>query len=622
MDHDDERAASTEGSDGARRTGAQPGAARLTRRGFLGTAAAAGTAAVAFGALTGGADATPAGPATGPVPFPTPPVQGTTFDTTLLPGKPGAGGYRHLYEAAGEPTLPRTDLCAAAPGGRLRPLLSFGHLTDMHLIDAQSPARVEFLDRYDDPGSPYAAFLPFQSVYRGWEMLTTQVADAMVASMNRVGRGPVTGTRLAFSIATGDNADNTQYNELRWQIDLLDGETVRPDSGDYTKYEGVADRTVWSPYYWHPDGPPPNQTPDYPTARYGFPTVPGLLDACRQPFKATGLATPWFTAFGNHDGLVQGNLPGNALFNAVATGSTKIVDLPPNTDIIALAQGLQTGSLSALQTLFSGPSRTVTADPNRRLLNRVETVAEYFKTTGRPHGHGYTKQNLADETAYYGFDRGVVRGIVLDTVNPYGGADGSIDSTQLAWLTAELTAGSRRYLDESGQWVTGTATRDRLFVLFSHHTIATMTNLVGAGRVGGSDLLQLLLRFPNVVLWVNGHTHKNQVTPHPRTAPAATAAPGGFWEVNTAAHVDWPQQSRILELADNGNGTMSIFSTIIDHAAPYRSVRPLTSRMGLASLARELSANDYQEPDVRDARRGEVDDRNVQLLVPSPFPLS
>ena len=54
-------------------------------------------------------------------------------------------------------------------------------------------------------------------------MLTAQVAEAMVQAINRVRRAPVTGLPLSFTISTGGNVDNTQHNELRWQIDLLDG---------------------------------------------------------------------------------------------------------------------------------------------------------------------------------------------------------------------------------------------------------------------------------------------------------------------------------------------------------------------------------------------------------------
>jgi hypothetical protein len=129
-----------------------------------------------------------------------------------------------------------------------------------------------------------------------------------------------------------------------------------------------------------------------------------------------------------------------------------------------------------------------------------------------------------------------------------------------------------------------------------------------------------LLRFPNAVLWVNGHTHRNTVIPH--RAPAG----GGFWEVNTAAHIDWPQQSRVIELVDNQDGTLSIFGTILDMAAPASNRGRLDSPTALAALARELAGNDWQSRarpiPGEDGRRGSVQHRNVELLLPSPFQLN
>src|SRR5262249_27243290 len=155
----------------------------------------------------------------------------------------------------------------------------------------------------DDPDSPFASVLPFQASYRAQEMLTPHVAEATIRALRRVGHGPVTGLPLAFTITTGDNVDNTQYNELRWQIDLLDGHRIVPDSGALPPYEGAAARTPYAPRYWPPAGPPAGAAPDLPTSRYGFPHVPGLLDACRHPFNAKGLGMPWLSVFGNHDGL-------------------------------------------------------------------------------------------------------------------------------------------------------------------------------------------------------------------------------------------------------------------------------------------------------------------------------
>jgi hypothetical protein len=160
--------------------------------------------------------------------------------------------------------------------------------------------------------------------------------------------------------------------------------------------------------------------------------------------------------------------------------------------------------------------------------------------------------------------------------------------------------------------------RDRLVIVFSHHTIETMTNRIVFAedpqpRVLGPQVRDLLLEFPNVVAWVNGHTHRNKVTPYTR------ADGGGFWQINTAAHVDFPCQSRLLELVDNADGTLSIFGTLLDPAAPLSYGGRLDSTSTLASLARELSANDPQ--DRTDSARGAIEDRNVELLVKAPFVL-
>ncbi|GCD94450.1 TIGR03767 family metallophosphoesterase [Embleya hyalina] len=553
---------------------------------------------------------------------------GTTLERTLVLGPPGPGGYRKVVAGPGEPHLLRSELVPGGGSGdkaKRRSLVAFTQLTDIHIQDAQSTARVDFLDRHSDKDQPFAKLLPFQSAYRPQEVLTAQIAEAMVQSLNRIGKGPALGAPLAFTICTGDNTDNIQFNELRWYIDVLDGgRKVTPDSGDRNRYEGPMDAVAYHERYWHPDGTPPGQKDDVPRAQYGYPTVPGLLDACRRPFDATGLKTPWYSAYGNHDGLVQGNLPVSELLGKVAVGDEKVLDISPGQTVVALALGLQSGKPDALAALLAGPKRKVTADPDRRLVDRAETIREHFNTTGLPKGHGFTQQNLDTKTAYYTFDQGPVRCLVLDTVNSYGSDSGCLDPTQFAWLEDQLVKGSSSHLDERGGVVRGTG-QDRLFVLFSHHTIETMTNkTVPAGepaRILGPQVLALLLRFPNVVLWVNGHTHDNKVKPYPR--PAGSAVPGGFWEINTASHIDWPSQARIVEIADNANGTLSIFGTIIDSAGPESHGNKLDSPLALAALARELAGNDWQErdrPDPKvDGRRGRLEDRNVELLVPAPF---
>ena len=196
---------------------------------------------------------------------------------------------------------------------------------------------------------------------------------------------------------------------------------------------------------------------------------------------------------------------------------------------------------------------------------------------------------------------------MLDTVNPHGGWQGSLDATQLGWLEAELTACAARPV-----------------VLFSHHPLETLVNdrrPPGADRRVLADELRDVLLGPPMRGRLGERAHARA---RDHRGPPERRTRAGFWQVTTASHIDWPQQARIIELLETDRG-LAIACTVID-----RRRRPATAGQGpvspadLAALARELAANDWQ---VRDqitadggAGAGTAADRNVVLAIEWPRP--
>jgi len=584
--------------------------AGLTRRQFLKAAGIVGaTSAFQLSALAGvldGAFADPGG-------------AGTTLAQTIR--LLSASGYSKLGYAPGEPFLVREDLGAGALSTRTqtrRSLLYIGHHSDTHVLDAQSPARLE-------PGDILYR-LGAGSAFRPNETLTVQVLDQMIRATNGLTHSTVTGAPMAFCLITGDLTDSNTAAEHRWLIDTYDGREVTPNTGG-PGYEGVQ---VWSevPWAYHPEG-----GVDDPYLGRGFPTLPGLLDAATAPVDATGVAVPWYAVFGNHDLIWQGTV-GRLLAGDILSESKR---KPTDLGVLVQLGMVATWRISRdvisrwWNDLYRPGTRIVTPDPQaRRMIQPAEFMAGMFDTDPAPGplGHGFDDDNLSSGRTWWARNEGPCRIIGMDSCNHFTGSEGSITTVQYNWLESELMAASTRYYDDAGNLVHNPAGTDRLILLFSHHNSWTMTNTAfdpaqPFPRRFGWDVVDLIRRFPNVVAWINGHSHENRINAH-----ANPFEPGaGFWEVNTASCIDFGQHQRTVELVDNRDGTLSLFTPVVDHASHPDPGTGAYSTARLGSISRELSANDpfgstgFLGNVKPTAALGKPEDRNCELVVRSPFDL-
>lgn len=589
------------------------------------------------------------------------PAGKTTLSETIVAAT--GAGLRTVAAGPGEPYLTRQGPLGKAAKNRARKrrsLIFFAQFSDVHIRDTQSPARVDFVD----PAGP-----PLDSAWRPNEELSTQVFDQVVSNVNAnrtstVKEGNGKRAKLGFAITTGDNTDNQQLNEVQWFAQVLAGGTVDPFSGkligpgnecpglsaddlarlnadvaarhytglsDYGDYPGApSDRYDG---FYDPDEAPPGAGSPF----AAFPRYPGLLDRAQQPFATPGLQVPYFVARGNHDGEVQGNIAATfQLARALITGCQKIfpnANFDPQSVAGLTEEELidKFGDPAFQQQLLSG-LKPVPPDPDRKFVSAA-AFRDAFSAAPKKAGYGYVdaKEAKASKGAasYYAWTpKKGFRFIALDTLAEGGGQNGNIDNPQYKWLKGELTRAQKR---------------KQLIVLYGHHPLDTLDNKStdeGAGKcasdadeagcdrdprkstplhlglTGKNNIRDLLWKYPNMIAYVNGHRHANRIKPYPRPKHKS-----GFWEINTASHTDWPQQARLIDIEDNRDGTLSLFNTMVDSAAPIEPPAAGTPAQAfdtaqLASVSRLLAVNDLQGDPLE--RVGKHADRNVELLIRDP----
>lgn len=558
-----------------------------------------------------------------------------------------AGKANATCRTATEPHVQREDLAPARASGQGALLLRFVQISDEHIMDEDGQAvnGGSFLD---------PLYPAVDSAMRFQDEYTDEVMNRMIATIN----GCHAEQAVEVVVATGDNTDLGTVAEVRRFIDNLDGGFDRVSAFEDAcraalplATEDIAQAACTR---FTGRGVADTQTPDpdidslllqaLPTrmllqlqdteravltgraadgstdpARQTATRAPGLPQELRCQAGAPGCANlrlevPYYVAFGNHDGYIRGTL--------------------------VTEPGLQEASLST---------------GRHYLREQHEFIDEFFRTATAPGpvGHGFDRVEAArrDDAdgrndGYYAFDagkKGRFRMIVMNTIidgtderipapmreakNPFALDSGWVDAAQFDWIKAELAAA---------------AARDQLVLVFSHHPDLSFAEYgtFSAGAPLGISAAALdaeLASHPNVVAWIAGHTHRHRIRAFKVTdgtgsngavsAPVACKGPGacaGFWQIETASLIDFPQEARLLEIHERG-GTGVIRSTVLQH--DFERSQRLAERDDRCQFY--LTDPAMVEQAITDAdisalcrqggtRDGEPADRNVELFFRIP----
>ncbi|MDO9325607.1 MAG: TIGR03768 family metallophosphoesterase [Methanoregula sp.] len=408
-------------------------------------------------------------------------------------------------------------------------LLHYFTMADVHITDKESPAQAIF-DGYR--GGNIAAYSPVM-------LTTTQVLDAAIQTVNALHKEKP----FDFGIILDDAINQNQYNELRWYIDVFDGKKIKPWSG-----------------------------------MKGDP-VPGPLNDYQDEYKAAGIAKTltWYEVIGNHDQYWMGaDVPNDYLKKTLVGGDILNAGSSLADPDFLNERGFFMGSMNGTTPYgdvygagpsenFTSPPKVIAADPNRHSLSQSAWMSEFYNSTTNPRGHGFSRENVKTGFASYSFEpkAGIpIKIISLDDTmkdtlpnisTPY--ALGSLDQERYDWLVQEL---------ESGQ------AEGKLMIIASHVPIRDEPlNATGAlwtttSPVSEQQLIAKLHTYPNFVVWMAGHLHKNTVTAF--KSPDESRPELGFWEVETSSLRDFPQQFRMFTIVRNTDNTVSVITTNVDPA--------------------------------------------------------
>jgi metallophosphoesterase (TIGR03768 family) len=522
------------------------------------------------------------------IPQPKGPNSGTGLHLTevLNIADYGKYGYGSSTYGPGLASVRRLDIMPTNYGAtvpaptRARRLLNFFTISDIHITDKEAPNQLIYLQQADPEFAGHET-----SISSPVMLYTTHVLDAAVQTINALHRQ----TPFDFGISLGDTCNSTQFNELRWYLDVIDGKVIVPSSGAH-----LGSNTV-----------------DY-----------------QRAYQAAGLdpSIPWYQVLGNHDHFWLGSVPvdadpGIALRPSYTNGTVWAVGdvlrptvskatFPCMFDAVAglkqrsFYMGVLDGTKTYGNLKDAGPlaafsaAPSIAPDPGRRSLTRTQWIQEFFTTTSRPAGHGFALVDPGAEAGFacYSFvpsSEIPLRIIVLDDTQSEtdGSHDihghGFLDAARWKWLQAELAAG------QAG---------DQLMIIAAHIPIAVANigsevewweadkdpNAAQKNAVSLTELVTVLQNTPNLLLWIAGHRHRNTVKAF--LPPAGRGPESGFWQVETSSLRDFPQQFRTIQVYLNSDYSISMAVTNVDPAVAPGT--PAAKSRAYAIATQQIVQND------------------------------